>query len=30
MDKTFHADEINAIQDQVRDDLQNKLQLKLR
>ncbi|KAK3733276.1 hypothetical protein QZH41_011117 [Actinostola sp. cb2023] len=30
MDKTFHADEINAIQDQVRDELKNKLQLKLR
>lgn len=30
MDKTFHADEINAIQDLVRSELVNKLNLKLR
>ncbi|XP_031565023.1 phenylalanine--tRNA ligase, mitochondrial-like, partial [Actinia tenebrosa] len=30
MDKTFEADEINAVQDLVREELQKKLQLRLR
>jgi phenylalanyl-tRNA synthetase beta subunit len=30
MDKTFEAEEINAVQEQVREELKTKLHLRLR